>query len=116
MHREIAIDSEAKILRDKYTKKARLDILTDGVWRLYAGISFNSIDMSTPILEGCGSGIFPLGIDIPTRLYFKLVIFCLIPNCLSKERITLEILVEYVIRKDRELNGEGFFGLMICRL
>lgn len=74
MHREIAIDSEAKILRDKYTKKARLDILTDGVWRLYAGTSFNIIDMSTPILEGKGSGVFPLNIDPSIRMYFKLVI------------------------------------------
>lgn len=74
MHREIAIDSEAKILRDKFTKNASLDIITNGVWRLYAGTSFNSIDLSTPVLEGQGSGVFPINVDSDKRIYFKLVI------------------------------------------
>lgn len=74
MQREIAIDSEAKILRDKFSKKARLDILTDGVWRLYAGTSPDNIDLSKPVLEGSGSGVFPIDVDSNDRLYFKLVI------------------------------------------
>lgn len=74
MYKEIDIDSEAKILRDKYTKSARLDILTKGIWRLYVGSTANSIDLSKPILEGEGSGIFPIDIDTVHRSYFKLVI------------------------------------------
>lgn len=74
MHVEVTIDSEAKILRDKFTKKARLDILTEGVWRLYAGTSFNNIDLSKPVLEGKGSGVYPIDVDIDRRYYFKLVI------------------------------------------
>ena len=74
MHREIEIDSDAKILRDKHTKRARLDILTNGIWRLYAGRSINSIDLSKPVLEGFGSGIFPIDVDTGYRSYFKLVI------------------------------------------
>lgn len=90
MHKEIAIDSEAKILRDKFTKKARLDIITHGVWRLYAGTSMTNIDLATPVLEGEGSGVFPIDVDFLSRLYFKLVI----PNdghvVLSESQLPME--------------------------
>lgn len=74
MHKEIDIDSDAKILRDKYSKSARLDILTKGAWRLYAGSTPYNINLSTPILQGEGSGIFPIDVDTTHRSYFKLVI------------------------------------------
>lgn len=61
------------IVRDKKTKATSLNIELEGYWELYAGTSFESIDKTTPIITGKGSGIFPLNVDKSIRFYFELV-------------------------------------------
>lgn len=61
------------IIKDKQTKATSLNIETEEYWELYAGISFESIDKTTPILTGNGSGIFPLNVSRSIRTYFELV-------------------------------------------
>lgn len=63
----------AQIIRDKYTKKATLSLEAKGNWALYGGNSTDSINLSTPILKGNGSGLFPLKVSTSIRLYFELV-------------------------------------------
>ncbi|MDF7670327.1 tyrosine-protein phosphatase [Orbaceae bacterium ESL0721] len=69
----IDINQIAKISRDKTTKKAILQIATAESWRLYSGTSPDKIDFTKPILEGEGSGEFPLNIDNNRRTYFGIV-------------------------------------------
>ncbi|MFV0420094.1 MAG: tyrosine-protein phosphatase [Dysgonomonas sp.] len=64
---------EAKIIRDKYTKTATLDLTVEGDWVLYAGSSIDNINKLSPILTGNGSGTFPLNVSTSIRIYFKLV-------------------------------------------
>lgn len=61
------------IVRDKKTRATNLNIEFDGYWELYAGTSLDSIDKTTPILTGTGSGIFPLDVNKSIRIYFELV-------------------------------------------
>lgn len=61
------------IIKDKKTKATNLNIEAEGYWELYAGTSFESIDKTTPILTGNGSGIFPLNVNESIRIYFELV-------------------------------------------
>jgi protein-tyrosine phosphatase len=61
------------IIKDKKTKATSLNIEAEGYWELYAGTSFESIDKTTPILTGNGSGIFPLNVNESIRIYFELV-------------------------------------------
>ncbi len=67
------ISGIAEILRDKTTKKASLKIETDGQWQLFAGRQVETIDFSKPLLEGDGSGKFPLNVPNTERSYFELV-------------------------------------------
>lgn len=64
---------KALIVRDKYTKEARLVIETEGGWQLYAGTSTDNINKEKPILSGNGSGEFPLNVSTSIRIYFELV-------------------------------------------
>ncbi|NDV46431.1 tyrosine-protein phosphatase [Paludibacter sp. 221] len=65
------ISNEAKILRDKQTKAATLEVSTKGKWKIYAGKSVETIDFSKPLLEGEGSGVFPLNVSNTERSYFQ---------------------------------------------
>ena len=61
------------IIRDKKTRATSLNIEIEGYWELYAGTSFDSIDKTTPILTGNGSGVFPLNVNKSIRIYFELI-------------------------------------------
>jgi protein-tyrosine phosphatase len=67
------ISQKVSIIRDKKTKATSLNIEAEGSWKLYAGTSFDSIDKTTPVLSGNGSGIFLLNVNEPNRIYFELV-------------------------------------------
>ena len=67
------IKIQAEILRDKHTKAASLKIKTQGRWRLFVGDSVETINRSKPILEGKGSGLFPLNVSTSFRNYFEVV-------------------------------------------
>lgn len=67
------ISGEASINREKNTKAATLEINTTGKWKLYAGPSIDSINLSRPLVTGEGSGNFPLDITKDRRSYFQLV-------------------------------------------
>lgn len=64
---------KALIVRDKYTKKARLVIEAEGDWSLYAGTTTDNINKVQPILSGNGSGEFPLNVSTSIRIYFELL-------------------------------------------
>lgn len=66
------ISQRAQILRDKQTKAASLETKLDGPWRLFAGRTDLTIDLSKPVLEGRGAGSFPLAVDPAVRWYFQL--------------------------------------------
>lgn len=67
------LTKDATIVRDKQTKNASLKILNNTKWKLYAGTSIDSIDMTKPILEGSDEGIFSIDVPNNTRSYFQLV-------------------------------------------
>lgn len=67
------ISTQAQIIRDKNTKQASFESKSTDSWKLYAGLSVDSIDLSTPILTGKGAGSFPLDIPLDRRSYFKWV-------------------------------------------
>ena len=67
------VSSEASIIRNKDTKAAELHIEANGKWLLYSGTSVDDIDFSKPIVEGEGSGTFPLNVPDSVRSYFQLV-------------------------------------------
>lgn len=67
------ISQHAEIIRDKSTKAASLKINTEGKWTLFSGSSVENIDFSKPLLEGNGSGTFPLAIPDSVRSYFQLI-------------------------------------------
>lgn len=69
----IDISNEASITRNKDTKAATLDIKIDGKWSLYSGNSVDNIDFTKPLLEGEGSGSYPLQVNDTARSYFQLV-------------------------------------------
>lgn len=65
--------SNAQIVRDKETKKARFESKLPDSWELYYGPSVDSIDFSKPILTGKGVGNFPLNVSDNKRAYFELI-------------------------------------------
>ncbi|WP_255491336.1 tyrosine-protein phosphatase [Dysgonomonas sp. ZJ279] len=67
------INLKARILRDKQSKAASLEIDISDEWALYAGFSVEDIDFTTPILKGKGKGIFPLNVSLTARSYFGLM-------------------------------------------
>lgn len=73
MYEGIDISKDARIERDKYTKRATLIVEIKDPWRLYIGYTVDSIDYSKAFLTGSGRGVFPLNIDTTTRSYFSLV-------------------------------------------
>ncbi|MDH6307131.1 protein-tyrosine phosphatase [Dysgonomonas sp. PFB1-18] len=64
----------ARIIRNKYTKEASLEINAEGNWSLYAGHTEESINRNTPILTGNRSGIYHLTVSTSIRIYFELAI------------------------------------------
>lgn len=71
MERQSETSLHAEILRDKYSKAASLKIETKGAWKLFVGNSVDNINKSKPILEGTGSGLFPLNVSASFRNYFE---------------------------------------------
>lgn len=69
---EERIWEEARIIRDKQTKKAYLSINLSAKWMLYSGSSVDCIDFTAPLAEGTGSGIFALEVSTTVRSYFLL--------------------------------------------
>lgn len=67
------ISGVAQIIRDKQSKAASLSIELPGKWTLYSGPSVEAIDFSHPLLEGEGTGVFPLAVSDSVRSYFQLV-------------------------------------------
>lgn len=67
------IRNTVSINRDKKTKRAVLDIKTEGKWTLYSGESVGKIDFTKPLLEGEGSGSFSLHVADSSRSYFQIV-------------------------------------------
>ncbi|MDR3059067.1 MAG: tyrosine-protein phosphatase [Prevotella sp.] len=67
------ISKDAKIIRDKTSKVASLQIQIKGEWALYEGSSVDNIDFSRPIASGSEPGTFPLDISDSVRSYFELV-------------------------------------------
>ena len=63
---------DAYIVRDKDTKSAFLHINKQEEWKLYAGSSVETIELSTPIAEGSDTGVFQLPVSDSTRTYFLL--------------------------------------------
>ena len=55
------ITSYASITANKETKKARVEILKDGTWKLYGGESSSSIVFDEPLLQGSTKGMTELG-------------------------------------------------------
>jgi protein-tyrosine phosphatase len=63
-----------RIERDKTTKKASLHVAVDCAWKLFGGTSIETINLTIPIAEGQGSGVFPLNnIEDSVRYYFQLI-------------------------------------------
>lgn len=73
MYEGMDISQDARIIRDKDTKAASLEINLEGKWKLYAGKSVESIDFTKPLLEGDGSGTYSLSVSNTERSYFELV-------------------------------------------
>lgn len=67
------LSDKARIVRDKETKAARLEIAVDGKWKLYSGTSVDAIDFSKPLIEGKGAGTHILSVPDSIRSYFELV-------------------------------------------
>lgn len=67
------LSQSVKITRDKNTKATLIEFNTTGKWEVFTGLSSNDIDLSSPILEGAGSGKFPLKVSDTTRNYFQVV-------------------------------------------
>lgn len=66
------ISQVSSILRDKNTKKASLKIEQEGKWVLYVGNSVETVDFSSPILEGENAGSYPIPVNDSIRSYFLL--------------------------------------------
>lgn len=64
---------QIEIIRDKQSKAASLKIEAVDNWKLYAGTSYASINQESPILEGGGSGLFPLNVSESIRIYFEAI-------------------------------------------
>lgn len=60
------------ITRDKETKAASLHVTKEGPWKLYAGESVASINLSTPLIEGKDVGVISIPVNDSTRSYFYL--------------------------------------------
>ncbi|MDR2084281.1 MAG: tyrosine-protein phosphatase [Bacteroidales bacterium] len=70
------ISNDVRILRDKVTKEARMEIDIIGDWNLYAGESVETIDFTKPVLMGIAVGTYPIPLkqeDRNRRIYFQLV-------------------------------------------
>lgn len=67
------LTKEAAIIRDKETKKVSLEIKKQTNWKLYAGKSFEKIDLGQPIIEGNNVGTFAVEVPSNERYYFQLV-------------------------------------------
>lgn len=61
-----------KIIREKYTKSAYLNINISGEWKLYSGDSVQTINTEKPIAQGKDYGIYALYVLPSKRSYFKL--------------------------------------------
>lgn len=68
----IDILKRCKIIREKHTKSAYLNINISGEWKLYSGDSVQTIDTKKPIAQGKDYGTYPLYILPSKRSYFKL--------------------------------------------
>lgn len=67
------LTGKAHIVRDKYTKAATLNISTGEKWEIYSGSSLESIELSAPLTQGEGIGIYNLPVPDSIRSYFLLV-------------------------------------------
>lgn len=66
------ITKNAEIRIEKDSKIAYLDIETKGQWMIFSGNSQDSIDFSTPLLTGTGSGSHKLPVLANKRIYYFL--------------------------------------------
>lgn len=67
------ISNDVNIIRAKTTKNASVQVYTKGgVWKLYAGTSIESIDLTEPITGGKDSGTFPINVPDNVRSYFQI--------------------------------------------
>lgn len=67
------ISKNISLLVDKESKKAVLNIDVDGKWTVYSGNSVETIDFSTPLREGYGSGDYELEASSDSRHYYQVV-------------------------------------------
>ena len=66
------ISAKAEILKDSKTKTTQINVDLNSPWKLYAGISTDSIDFSKPVAEGEAGGTFPIETSFYPRRYFQL--------------------------------------------
>lgn len=66
------VSRNASFSRDSITKGLVFHITTEDKWNLYAGTSVEGIDFSGSILDGKGSGSFPVEAAPGIRYYFQL--------------------------------------------
>lgn len=66
------LTKEVVLERNKDTKVASLKIFNNQDWILYAGNTIETIDLTTPFLQGTDDGVF--AVDVPTnkRSYFQI--------------------------------------------
>lgn len=67
------ITNNSRIIRDKNTKEAFLEINVPGKWEIYGSDSIDNINFSEPIKKGDKTGIFPLNVPTNERFYFELI-------------------------------------------
>lgn len=65
------ISKLVEVIRDPETKKAILNVKTNELWELYAGVTMESIDISKPILTGGDKGEFDIKIEPDKRYIFQ---------------------------------------------
>ena len=67
------LTKEVMITRDAKTKIASIKILNNNKWELYAGNSVETINLSSPILQGADEGVFSIDVETKSRSYFQVV-------------------------------------------
>lgn len=64
---------KAQILKDPQAQATQLRVDINGSWQLYAGVSDEAIDLTTPVAEGETGGTFDVAAPFSPRQYFQLV-------------------------------------------
>lgn len=64
------ISSKVVVLKNKQAKQTTVQVTMDEEWKLYAGTSVETIETTTPILQGNESGIFPIEVDGEQKYYY----------------------------------------------